>query len=381
MFLHNFKYTLKVLFKNRALIFWTFIFPIVLGTFFKMAFSNIESSEQFSAVKIAIIDNDEYKSNLIYKNSFAVLGDENNKERVFEITYTDKDKANELLEKEKIVGYLEIKKGKPKIVFYRNGIEQTIFKYVVDELVQTNEIINNTVEDKTDYKKIYAKVIEINSNNTKINNISNKNLSYTMIEYYTLLAMACLYGAMISMTAINNNLANMSSKGMRVSVSPTPKFKVVLSSLLSSYVIQLIGLVLLFIYTIFVIKVDYGTRLPLVILLTLVGSLSGLSLGLFSSSVIKSSENAKIGIIMSITMAGCFFAGMMGITMKYIIDTNIPLLNKINPVAIITDGYYSLYYYSTLNRFYFDLISLLIFSGILISISMITLRRQKYDSI
>lgn len=381
MFLHNFKYTLKVLFKNRALIFWTFIFPIVLGTFFKMAFSNIESSEQFSAVKIAIIDNDEYKSNLIYKNSFAVLGDENNKERVFEITYTDKDKANELLEKEKIVGYLEIKKGKPKIVFYRNGIEQTIFKYVVDELVQTNEIINNTVEDKTDYKKIYAKVIEINSNNAKINNISNKNLSYTMIEYYTLLAMACLYGAMISMTAINNNLANMSSKGMRVSVSPTPKFKVVLSSLLSSYVIQLIGLVLLFIYTIFILKVDYGDRLPLVILLTIVGSLSGLSLGLFSSSVIKSSENTKIGIIMSITMAGCFFAGMMGITMKYIIDTNIPLLNKINPVAIITDGYYSLYYYSTLNRFYFDLISLLIFSGILISISMITLRRQKYDSI
>ena len=73
MFKHNFKYTFKVLLKNKALIFWTFIFPILLGTFFKMAFSNIESSEQFSAIKIAIVDNEEYKSNLIYKNAFTLV--------------------------------------------------------------------------------------------------------------------------------------------------------------------------------------------------------------------------------------------------------------------------------------------------------------------
>ena len=42
MFIHNLKYTIKTLFKNKVLIFWTFAFPIILGVFFNMAFSNIE---------------------------------------------------------------------------------------------------------------------------------------------------------------------------------------------------------------------------------------------------------------------------------------------------------------------------------------------------
>ena len=80
-------------------------------------------------------------------------------------------------------------------------------------------------------------------------------------------------------------------------------------------------------------------------------------------------------------MIGSFLSGMMGVTLKYVIDKNIPLLNKINPASMITDGFYSLYYYNTLNRYYFNIISLLMVSTILIIISVISLRRNKYDSI
>ena len=80
-------------------------------------------------------------------------------------------------------------------------------------------------------------------------------------------------------------------------------------------------------------------------------------------------------------MAGCFLSGMMGITMKYVIDKNVPILNKLNPASMITDGFYSLYYYDTLDRFYFNIASLLIFAVIMLLISMFSLRRQKYDSI
>ena len=80
-------------------------------------------------------------------------------------------------------------------------------------------------------------------------------------------------------------------------------------------------------------------------------------------------------------MFGCFLSGMMGITMKYIIDTNIPILNKINPASMITDGFYALYYYDTFDRYFFNVISLALFSIIMIVISYMSLRRQKYDSI
>ena len=103
--------------------------------------------------------------------------------------------------------------------------------------------------------------------------------------------------------------------------------------------------------------------------------------GVAIATLIKVNENTKIGILIGVTMLGCFLSGMMGITMKYIIDKNLPVLNKINPASMITDGFYSLYYYETPERFYFNIISLLIFSALMIFISLQGLRRQKYDSI
>ena len=67
--------------------------------------------------------------------------------------------------------------------------------------------------------------------------------------------------------------------------------------------------------------------------------------------------------------------------LKYVIDKNVPIINLINPASMITDGLYSLYYYNTLNRYYFDVISLVVFSVIMILLSLNGLRRQKYDSI
>ena len=56
MFIHNLKYTVKILFKNKVLIFWMFAFPIILGIFFHMAFENIEKDEALQVFDIAVID-------------------------------------------------------------------------------------------------------------------------------------------------------------------------------------------------------------------------------------------------------------------------------------------------------------------------------------
>ena len=179
----------------------------------------------------------------------------------------------------------------------------------------------------------------------------------------------------------NISMPNLSSVGKRIGVSSIKKKTMLLSSLRASFIVQLIGLALLFLYTIFVLKVDYGDKFIYIIILSLLGSLSGLSFGVFISTMFKTNDNAKTGILIAGTMFMCFLSGMMGITMKYVIDSNIPLLNKINPAAMITDGFYSLYYYDTLDRFYFNIISLLLFSVILLFISYQGLRREKYDSI
>ena len=202
-----------------------------------------------------------------------------------------------------------------------------------------------------------------------------------MIEFYTLIAMTCLYGGMLSMVSINQTLANMSNKGKRIAVSPTKKGTIILSSLLASYIAQLIGLAILFVYTLFVLKVDYGDNTCLIILLAMIGSFAGLTLGTFVGTLFKTNENAKTGILIALTMFWCYLSGMMGITMKYVVDKNVPIINKINPASMITDGLYSLYYYDTFDRYWFNIISLLIFAFVLMLISFFSLRRQKYDSI
>ncbi len=392
MFMHNLKYSIKTLFRNKMLIFWTFAFPIILGTFFNMAFSNIENSEKLEIIDIAIVNNEEFKNNEIFKEIFKTLSDEKNQDRLFNTQYVTEKQAKELLENDEISGYL-ILEEKPKIIVTTSGINETILKSVTEEIIQTSEIISNIAESEIkkeltagnyniDYEKIYNNIIEnIQKEEAKIKNISNSNLSYTMIEYYTLIAMTCLYGGILGMVAINQNLANMSNNGKRISVAPTSKGKVVFSSIIASYITQLVGLALLFVYTIFVLKVDYGTNLPLIILLGMVGSFAGLSMGLAIGTVLKTNEGIKTGILISITMLGCFLSGMMGITMKYIIDKNVPIVNKLNPASMITDGFYSLYYYDTLDRYFFNITSLLIFAFIMIYISIFSLRRQKYDSI
>lgn len=399
MFIHNFKYAFKTLFSNKMLIFWTFAFPIILGTFFSMAFSNIEKSEAMGQVKIAIVNNKQYEVNNIYINAFKNLDVKNNDDGIFNIKYLDNEEdAKELLEKNKVSGYLLIVDHDPKVVVNKNGFDETIFKYAVEEIKETETMIINTAQIKgeEEIKKnpnetgnwnsfnvnVAGNVLKkIENYKANIKDVSRNNLSYTMIEFYTLIAMACLYGGILGMVSINNVLANMSNNGKRVSVSPASKLKLVLSSVLSSYLVQIIGILLLFIYTIFVLKVDYGNNLVLIILLALTGSLAGLSLGIFVSCMFKTSENTKTGIIIAFTMLGCFLSGMMGITMKYIIDKNVPIINKLNPASMITDGFYSLYYYDTLDRFFLNVVSLLIFSIILIGISMFSLRRQRYDSI
>lgn len=394
MFIHNFKYAFKTLFRNKALIFWTFAFPIILGAFFKMAFSNIESSEKLDIINIAIVENEDLKGNEIFPQVFDNLSDEENEDRLFNTKYATEEEAKLMLEKDDIIGYLVFEEKTPKIIVNTSGINETIFKYVTEEVSQTENIMQNVVEHKmlTEnlniqknpdeiYARIYKDVQEIIEENANIKNISSNNLSYTMIEYYSLIAMTCLYGAILGVVAINQSLPNMSNNGKRVAVSPTNKGKVIFSSLLASYLTQIIGVALLFVFTIFVLQVDYGTNLLLVIILALAGSLAGLSLGLSVGTLIKTNENAKTGIIIAISMLGCFLSGMMGITMKYVIDKNVPILNKINPASMITDGLYSLYYYDTLDRYIFNVISLLIFSAVLIIASYISLRRQKYDSI
>lgn len=382
MFFHNVKYNLKALFKNKGLIFWSFTFPIIMATLFNMAFGNWEESEKFTSINIGIVTNEYFDNNIIAKNVFNSLSDGDNK--IFNITYASKDEVTNLLTDKKIEGIIEYTNSNPSIIINSNSVSSTIIKSVVDEIETNNTIFSDLMKSgqyaSNNMEEQVNRIIEkINSTTINTKDISVKKLDIAVIEYYSLLAMTCLYGGFIAMSAISNSLASASNRGKRVAISPIKKSTAILSSLCASFIVQLIGALLLLIY-INIIGVNLHTNLISLFIITILGVLAGISIGLIVSVMINKSEDTKLGIIIAISMALSVLSGMTGVSLKYVIDSKIPFINKINPAAMITDGLYAVYYENNA-RFLNNIISLIIFISLLIVISILYMRRKKYDNI
>ena len=325
MAFHNVKYNLKALFKNKGLIFWSFAFPIIMATLFNMAFGNWEESEKFTSINIGIVTNEYFDNNIIAKNVFNSLSDGDNK--IFNITYASKDEVTNLLIDKKIEGIIEYTDSHPNIIINSNSVSSTIIKSVVDEIETNNTIFSDLIKSgkyaSNDMEEQVNKIIErINSTTINTKDISVKKLDIAVIEYYSLLAMTCLYGGFIAMSAISNSLSSASNRGKRVAISPIKKSTAILSSLCASFIVQLIGTLILLIY-INIIGVNLYTNLISLFVITILGVLSGISIGLIVSVMINKSEDTKLGIIIAISMALSVLSGMTGVSLKYVIDSKI----------------------------------------------------------
>lgn len=382
MFFHNLKYSLKSLIKNKGLLFWTFLFPLLMATLFNMAFGNWVESEKFESIDIAIIKNSYYEDNEVAKRVFESISSD--EDRVFNITYVSDDVALKLLNDDKIAGYIEYYDGGSDITVKSNGISATIIKSVVDEIdtynVMFNDLIEKELTSSFDIDKAVTEAIKKFENiQVKTKDVSVKKLDIAVIEYYSLLSMTCLYGGFIALTCVGNSLASISSRGKRVEVAPTKKSVIILSSLLSSFIVQMIGVLLLLAYLKLIGVNLYANVLGLMVV-TVLGVLAGIALGLLISVVNNKNEGVKFGIVIAVSMACSVLAGLTGVSLKYVVDSNFPIINKINPAAMITDGLYALYY-EDISRFNYNMISLIIFVVVLVFISVVSLRRKKYDSI
>src|SRR5574344_680559 len=98
MFFHNFKYSFKILLKNKTLVFWSIIWPLVLGTLFYMAFSNMVYKEKLEIINIGIVQSENYENNIYLKSTLEELSNSKNEDQLFNVTYDNKNKLNDLLD-------------------------------------------------------------------------------------------------------------------------------------------------------------------------------------------------------------------------------------------------------------------------------------------
>lgn len=381
MFKHLFINKLKVLLKRKEMLFWTLIFPFLLGAFFYIALSNVGKDFNLEIIPIAIVDNEYYRQDNILNEVISSLSKETDNQ-LFNTVYVSESKAKKLLNEEKIDGYIMLNENNnPQMIVKTNGISQTIIKSVLDEYYQMSSATTKMINYNPEI--LYNGIIEtLKEERNYIVDDSNENIDFSINFFFTLIAMTCLYGSMIGLEVIKDHEANLSTKGARMCMAPVNKFKMILAGLSAGYIIQVTSLALLFLYLIYAFNVNFGNQILPTIILSMIGCLSGTSLGVFIGVSNKKSEGFKIGLLISVTMAFCYLSGMMGgVELKAFFDEKIPLLAKINPVNIITDGLYSLFAYDNLNVYYNCLTRISIITLILIVLSYVFIRRKKYDSI
>ena len=385
MFWHNYKYALKTLVKNKSLVFWTLAFPFILAIFFNLAFSRLHGYDVFEPFDIAVVRDDAYENDKVFSEAFSSLtsGDE----KLFEANYTSREEADKLLDEEKVEGVVYIEDGKAHVKIKKNGTNQTVLKMATEQVSQSAGMISDIAIAEAERSagavnqlEIYMKAVEIVQNaEPKIKDDSHV-MNVVSIEFFTLIAMACMQGAMLSTEMLNRCLPNLSHRGKRVAIAPTKKSRVILSNTLAGYTMLLVSVILLILFMRFVLGVDFGNHTWLIMALAAVGSLTATMMGMLLAVAFKMNDNAKQVVVLSVTMVGCLFAGMFG-GMKIIFDEACPWMNKINPVGLITDGFYSLLYYEDMTRFIVNVVSLLVIASIFFVLSVRSLRRARYDSV
>ena len=150
---------------------------------------------------------------------------------------------------------------------------------------------------------------------------------------------------------------------------------------LAKYIAQVLCISVSVTYIIFVLKVDMGDRIHMVYLSSAIGSLVGITMGFFVGSIGRMSESVKVAVIMTVSMSASFLSGLMIGNMKAVLAKRAPIVNELNPAAMISDMFYCLNIYTDYERYTEKVISILILSAVFTIGGYFMTRRKKYASL
>ena len=380
MFRHIFLHRLKSSLRDRQMLFWTFLFPILLATFFGLAFSNLNSGEIFNSIPAAVIDNEAYRADQLLQTALQAASDPQRNDRLFELQELTMVQADQALRDGKIIGYY-VPGEILEVVVAEAGIRQTILKVFADEFLQVASTVQTIGELNPAAMMTIAERISQRLDLMREEQAGRGGINDIVIYYYALIGMACLYGGFYGMREIIAVQANLSSQAARINLVPVHKMKIFGASLTAALCVQYSSILFLVAYLIFIQRIDFGSQTGLILLTCLTGSLLGIMIGALIGAIGKAGEGIKNAILIGVSMIFSFLAGLMQTSIKYLVDSKLPILQYINPANLVCDSLYALYYYDSLNRYLTNtLIQIAMIIALFITVYFI-LRRQRYASL
>ena len=378
----NFKYALLRLMRNKANLFWILVFPIVLGCFFKIAFSNITASESFHTIPVAVVEGDNADATAFHTMIEQLSGD--SEDAMLSATFCDDKKARTLLEKGKVDG-----------IFYTTdtvelavnsdlsgaSINQSILQSLLTQYYLNRDLIMQILTTNPGNIESLVDSIGQSVDTRKEVSLTRNNTDTYDQYFYNLIAMACLYTAMGGINLAINNSANLSSLAARKTIAPAKRAALIGTELLAIILFESLLNMVSFLFIVTVLGIHMTTHLGLAMLTILISTTFSITFGMFLGCVGPKSEGGKTGLMFAVVMPLCFLSGLMMGTMRMVVEKYAPFVNRINPAALISDSFYALNNYDTLTRYTGNILTLLFMTVLFLIISILVTRRKTYASL
>ena len=383
---------LKLALREKHALFWTLAFGMILGTLFYVAFHGIYSQESLDSIPTALVTGDALESmkdgegNAVDIEGMLKELTYDNGKKMLELKTVSESEAEELLANGDVDGVISVtldEQNAPKfsLEIKENGIGQSVLTVVVGEYQASFDYLRYLYENHPDRLADYFARNDQVIDYVEAKNIGGNNKDPYVAYFYNLMAMVCLFCSLQSLAAMCRNQADIDDVGKRTNLVPVNKVVYELSALAAVYVIQFVATSLVLCYLNFVLGVNFGGELPWMFLMTALGTLLGVSLGFMVAHIGAKSYDKKETILTVITLLGGFFAGLFYHGMKAVMEENCPIVNRINPSAVITDSFYSLNMFGPGDRVTRSVIYMLALAAVFIAIGSLLGRRQRYASL
>lgn len=372
---HLMKYEFKQTIREFSIMFWAIAFPIILGTFFYVSFGSGDMGEEMESIPVAVVEEDASGAG----QAFLIFL-ENIEGSVVETETMKEEDALRALAEDEISGIFYVKE-KPSLTVAKSDISQSILKAFLDAYNRNAEMIITIAKERPEKLGNAIRAMSDWHETTQDVSVGGRTLNPTISYFFALIAYACLSGAFIGVKGCCDSQANISPLGARRCITPTHKMKLLLSTFFVLLFVHFCDIMILTGFIRFVLGIDLGGNIGGIILVNFMGSLIGVSIGILLGSVSRLSFNWKTGICVLVSVFPGFLAGLMIGDMKNIIEKSCPIINRINPAAVLSDAYYCMAVYNDTQRMARNLIILGCMAALFVLISFFATRRERYDSI
>lgn len=181
---------------------------------------------------------------------------------------------------------------------------------------------------------------------------------------------------------LDNLHANQSPLGLREQISPLERRKSFVLHF-GAYLVIYIGftLVLYLLLRLLGVEVATKTNIWALLLLLFLGQCCGIVIGVVVAALLPEAKGVRqaIGILLPLFLG--FLSGMMVSGVRTSVQAAAPLLDALNPVNMVNDGLYGLYTQGVGEIYHTAMAHLAITLVIFLGITIIALRRDRYESL